>query len=302
VRVLPDGSLLISRALDGGPRDFDIVRLALDGTELQIYGTQECDEQGRGIWLGIALSPDGTSFWSSCQLGGDLHPVEFDVATGAALRTLSATGIVQAVYGGFRAAQDRTPPTATIHTPVHEASYTRGEHVVADYECTDLGGSDLASCVGTVPDGSLIDTASVGTTSFDVTATDGAGNTGSASATYQVVYDFSGFLYPVDNPPTLNVMPAGKAVKVAFRLGGNQGMGIFAPEYPQSHTIACDPTAPQDKVEKTTRASLSKLTYEMRPQQYVYYWATSISWRGGCRELVLKLVDGTEHRALVKFT
>ena len=106
-----------------------------------------------------------------------------------------------------------------------------------------------------------------------MTATDGAGNSASASATYKVVYEFSGFFHPVDNPPTFNVMPAGKAVKLMFKLGGNQGLNVIEPGYPAVNAIACG--APQDQIEKTVNASQSKLTYEARPQQYVYFWATN---------------------------
>src|SRR5262249_3945561 len=60
------------------------------------------------------------------------------------------------------------------------------QQVLADYQCADAGGSDLASCVGTVPVGAPIDTASTGQKTFTVTATDGAGNTTSASVSYTV--------------------------------------------------------------------------------------------------------------------
>ena len=172
----------------------------------------------------------------------------------------------------------------------------------ADYECADLGGSDLASCEGSVADGAPIDTAAVGPKTFAATASDGAGNNASASASYLVVYDFSGFFAPVDHPPTFNVMPAEKGVQVSFSLAGNKGLNIFAPGSPESHPIACDAAAPQDKVEKTVKANSSGLVYNSRLKEYVYTWATNRTWRGSCRELVLELTDGTEHRALFRFT
>ena len=42
------------------------------------------------------------------------------------------------------------------------------------------------------------------------------------------------------------------------------------------------------------------LAYSPKPQRYAYTWATSSAWRGTCRELVLELKDGTEHRALLR--
>jgi hypothetical protein len=97
------------------------------------------------------------------------------VATGAVLATLSTPGIVEAVYGGFRAAQDRTPPTVAITTPAEGANYLLDQQVLADYACADLGGSGLATCVGSVADGAPIDTGAVGPKTFVATASDGPG-------------------------------------------------------------------------------------------------------------------------------
>jgi hypothetical protein len=59
--------------------------------------------------------------------------------------------------------------------------------VNAAYSCQDeSGGSGLKSCQGTVANGSAIDTASSGTKTFTVTATDNAGNQNSITRTYSV--------------------------------------------------------------------------------------------------------------------
>lgn len=299
MRIVPDGSILSVEPGLGA-----IVRVdSTTGAVLQTYDAPDCVN-----WLSVVVSRDGTSFWSTCFVGwtpvdpGSPTPYEFDVASGDVLRVLATEGVVRAVRGGFRAAQDRTRPTVSFGAPLDGATYTLGQRVLADYECADLGGSDVASCNGNAADGAAIDTSSVGTKTFQVTATDGAGNSASASATYQVVYNFAGFFNPIDNPPTFNVLPAGKGVKLIFRLAGNQGLNIFEPGYPSANTVACNPGAPQDKVEKTVKISSSKLTYEPKPNQYVYFWSTNNTWRGSCKELVLKLKDGTEHRALFKFT
>lgn len=53
--------------------------------------------------------------------------------------------------------------------------YTLGQSVLADYVCVDTG-SGVSSCVGTVANGSPIDTRSRGTHEFTVTSVDAAGN------------------------------------------------------------------------------------------------------------------------------
>ena len=115
--------------------------------------------------------------------------------------------------------------------------------------------------------------------------------------TFGTIYPFSGFIQPVDNTPTLNALQAGRSVPVKFSLGGDRGLGILAASYPASQRIACDSSAPIDAVEQTVSASSSSLTYDAATAQYVYVWKTDKSWAGSCRELVIRLVDGTEHRA-----
>lgn len=85
-------------------------------------------------------------------------------------------------------ATEATKPTVTITTPVDGADYTRGAAVVADFACADEpGGSGIASCQGTVTDGSPIDTSSLRDHEFTVTATDAAGNVTTQTVTYGVV-------------------------------------------------------------------------------------------------------------------
>jgi hypothetical protein len=82
---------------------------------------------------------------------------------------------------------DETDPTVSITTPPDGAVYALNEAVNADYSCDDeAGGSGLASCDGTVPDGQPIDTGSPGAHEFTVTATDNAGNTSSVTHSYTV--------------------------------------------------------------------------------------------------------------------
>jgi hypothetical protein len=83
---------------------------------------------------------------------------------------------------------DVTDPGIVITTPAAGAVYAVGQHVAADYACGDEpGGSGVATCTGTVPAGSGIDTSSAGEKTFTVEATDNAGNAASKSVEYSVV-------------------------------------------------------------------------------------------------------------------
>jgi alpha-tubulin suppressor-like RCC1 family protein len=79
---------------------------------------------------------------------------------------------------------DKTAPSIAITSPT-SATYTLYQIVPADFSCADSV-SGLASCNGTVADGSSIDTSTVGTKSFTVTATDVAGNSSSSNVSYTV--------------------------------------------------------------------------------------------------------------------
>jgi hypothetical protein len=116
-----------------------------------------------------------------------------------------------------------------------------------------------------------------------------------------VVYSFTGFFAPVDNPPVLNVVKGGQGIPVKFSLGGDVGLGIFAADYPKSQQITCDSSAPVDAVEETVTAGSSSLSYDASTGQYVYVWKTNKAWAQTCRQLIIRLADGTEHSALFKF-
>ena len=111
---------------------------------------------------------------------------------------------------------------------------------------------------------------------------------------------WTGFFQPVDNLPTLNQVNSGRAIPVKFSLGGNMGLDIFAAGYPKSGAITSSPTATVDAIETTVTAGGSSLTYDPVADQYNYVWKTDKAWTG-CRQLVVKLNDGTIHYANFKF-
>ena len=114
-------------------------------------------------------------------------------------------------------------------------------------------------------------------------------------------YNFSGFFPPVDNLPTMNTVKAGQGIPVKFSLGGDQGLDIFAAGYPISQQIVCDGATSQDAIEETVAVGSSSLSYDAASDTYTYLWKTNKAWVGTCRQLNVKLNDGTEHKANFKF-
>ena len=96
-------------------------------------------------------------------------------------------------------------------------------------------------------------------------------------------------------------MNAGRAVPIKFSLSGDQGLEVLAEGYPRSQRVPCDADNPVDRIEETVTAGASGLTYDAAADEYTYVWKTDKAW-AGCRQLVLKLDDGTVHRANFKFT
>jgi len=113
---------------------------------------------------------------------------------------------------------------------------------------------------------------------------------------------FNGFFQPVDNLPTLNTVKAGSAIPVKFSLGGYAGMDIFAAGSPASIVDACDASGGTDAVEVTLTAGSSSLQYDATTDTYTYVWKTNKTWAGTCRQLQVKLVDGSVHAANFKLT
>lgn len=140
---------------------------------------------------------------------------------------------------------------------------------------------------------------SVGTTTVTATATDAAGNHSSCSFHVTVLYDFTGFFSPITNPPTLNIVNAGKGVPVKFSLSGDKGLNIFAAGNPYSVSLNCSTSDPGVDVTETLNAGGSSLSFS--GDQYNYVWKTDSSWAGTCRQLVLTLNDGSVHTANFKF-
>jgi CSLREA domain-containing protein len=145
------------------------------------------------------------------------------------------------------------------------------------------------------------DTASVGFKSVSCAATDLAGNTATASANYQVIYNFAGFFQPIANLPVVNEVNAGQSVPIKFSLSGYQGLNIFAAGYPISSPVACAAGEPGSTIDQTVSAGSSSLSYDAATDRYTYVWKTNKAWKGTCRMLVVRFIDGSEYYAKFRF-
>jgi hypothetical protein len=115
-----------------------------------------------------------------------------------------------------------------------------------------------------------------------------------------VTYPFTGFFPPISDA-ALNNAKAGQAVAVKFSLGGNYGLDFLGATSPVSRQIDCTTFVPIGPEQATSPKGKSGLHYDASANQYIYVWATDKAWKGTCRELNVKLNDGTDHIAKFSF-
>lgn len=154
-------------------------------------------------------------------------------------------------------------------------------------------------------DGSItaIAPAAAGVGTVDVTVTTVVGTSATVAADrYSYIYPFSGFLAPVDNPPTVNMVHAGQAIPIKFSLGGNFGLGIIAAGYPTAQQVNCTSGAPVNTTTETDTAGNSGLQYDATTNTYTYVWKTAKASAGTCQVFTLGLNDGTTYTANFQYT
>ena len=109
-----------------------------------------------------------------------------------------------------------------------------------------------------------------------------------------VIYAFGGFLPPVATPPMLNQETGGQTVPVKFTLDAALS-DVLASGFPASRQVDCATRQPIGSFVPTTGMARIDLSTQ------IYLWRTEAGWRDSCRELVIRLNDGTEHNAFFEF-
>jgi hypothetical protein len=229
--------------------------------------------------------------------------VQIAADTSGIVFTCSATSIGGTASQSVTIKRDATAPHITVTAPANGGVYKLNQSVVANYSCID-DGSGVASCTAATPVGTSIDTASVGVKSFDISATDAAGNVAAKAVAYSVKYELAAFQQPIDNMPVTNTLAAGRTVPVKWQLSDANGASVSdlaSFKSLASVPVQCDIGTPVDDVEEVVSAGGTALRYDATTSQFVYNWTTSSSWRGKCRRLVLEVLDGQRKEAVFKF-
>jgi hypothetical protein len=198
---------------------------------------------------------------------------------------------------------DKKGPGVTLSSPANGAVYLLNQSAAASFSCSD-GGSGLASCAGTVASGANLNTASVGTKSFVVTATDAVGNTTTVTNTYTVVYATAGIcdgeaghqiLQPINADGT-SVFKKGSTVPAKFRVCDAGGNSVGTPGVVASffliRTITGTVVAYVDEAAISTTPD-SAFRWDSTAQQWIFNINTKSLSAGVTYVFRITLNDGT---------
>lgn len=192
---------------------------------------------------------------------------------------------------------DKTPPQITISTPASEAEYLLHASVVADWSAADAL-SGLASVSGTVPSGSPLNTDSVGSHTFQVTAVDMADNEATQTHTYYVRYAYSGVLQPV-NPDGSSIFKLGRTVPVKLQL--TDATGAFVSDaIVQIYLAKISDGVVGSEIEASSTSAASTgntFRYDAEANQYIFNLGTK-GLSKGTWQIRLEVSDGASYYAI----
>lgn len=195
---LVDGRFLaVQRNVEVGDGSLTGIDLRLDAppaAQISIGPSRPADPSGwwtAPVTVGVVATANGLLLPSSLVVDG--------VDTGEASRTfgdgtyqvvgrspgLATDGSTTFFSDPLLVRVDTGDPTVTISSPLAGSSVPAGTPLTASYSCEDAV-SGIASCTGTVPSGSPIDTTTPGPRTLTVSATDVAGRTSSTTVNFAV--------------------------------------------------------------------------------------------------------------------
>jgi hypothetical protein len=143
-------------------------------------------------------------------------------------------------------------------------------------------------------------TSTVGVHSVSLSASDLAGNGGTADCPYGVSYDFAGWEASVANPPVVNVVKAGWTVMFRWRLyDANHTPVRGRPEPGFTWASAACPVGATEQVLKNAGGHPGYR--ELKDDGLQLTVASPRAFAGLCKQARIDLDDGSTHTALFKF-
>jgi hypothetical protein len=150
-----------------------------------------------------------------------------------------------------------------------------------------------------------VSTATIGSKNVTFTAKDNVGNTEAKTCTYQVNYNFIGFLSPLNSDPGVaNLGNAGRTYPIKWQLTDGATPPNYITDAASATTVRVDKIAcsalsgdPVDAIDYAASTSAAGLRYDASANQYIYNWGTP-STKGACYRLTVTTPDGQPYVAL----
>jgi subtilisin family serine protease len=217
----------------------------------------------------ITTPPDGATYtvgdvvladYTCTDADSGISTCTGDVADGAAIdtatpgdKTFTVVGTDNATnettvihYYTVNEAPDTTPPVVTITTPPDGATFQAGiDVVIVDYECSDAD-SGVASCIGDLPDGSVLDTSTPGSGTFTVIGTDIATNETTVEHYYDIVDTTPPVIALLGDNPLIHLVgtsfadPGAEVTDNVDATTTIYGVSTVDPDTPGDYTITYD--------------------------------------------------------------
>jgi hypothetical protein len=191
---------------------------------------------------------------------------------------------------------DTTPPTLACAATAPEFLLGQAGAIVSASVSDSRSGPDASTVWAAV------DTTSAGPGTAVLTGHDLAGNTAAVTCPYTVGYAFSGFASPVDGGGVVNVVKAGRAIPLKWRLTDAAGApvtGLTAASV-TVQGLACSAATATDVIEESYPGGSG--LQDLGDGYYQVNWKTPSAYAGSCRTMRLDLGEGVVHTALFQFT
>jgi hypothetical protein len=269
----------------------------VDKTAPTITGKATTNPNGAG-WYSSAVTvafdcKDAVSGVASCQPDATLAAQGPNSVTGTAVDNAGNKGTT--TVGGIKI--DTIAPIVTIGGITDGAKYTVGAVPTATASATDGTSGLAAPATGTRTGGTVN---GVGSFSYTATATDKAGNVGTAKVTYTVVYGYGTtlFLQPVNDTAhqtglSTSVFNAGQTIPMKFQLRNASGAVIQSGTAPKwLNPVKGSATTAAVNESAYTAAETVGGAYAWDGTQYQYNWKTDKTQAGSYWRVGVALDDG----------
>ena len=249
---------------------------------------------------------DVTVSWNWKDSGAGIDPnncTTTSTSTGEGTMTLNATCTDLAGNTGtaaYAVSVDKTAPMVTVTGVTDGAVYTLGAVPAASCSTSDALSGVATNAALAISGGNA---SQVGMFSAACTgAMDNAGNPGSATVTYQVIYRFDGFLQPINDtarpetcgtPCATSIFIGGSTVPARFRLRDAAGNVVQAASPPLWLTPQQGaPLSGRIDERFFLRPGSSGTTYDLFLRLYYFNWKTTRSAAGFYWRIGVTLDDG----------